>query len=87
MAFHDPRIHRRPAQIGFLQNSLWPRPHDLRSASLSAPFHRLAGAIARARQRQKNNRILSALDDRALADIGLTRAEVDGLAPRAWRWL
>lgn len=80
MAFHDTRIHRGRAQISPSRNTHWPHEHGIRVPSLSASFYWLAGAIARARQRRKTYRILSALSDRTLDDIGLTRADVGDLA-------
>ncbi len=35
--------------------------------------------------RRRSSKVLYRMDDRALADIGLSRADVDGLNGEAWR--
>ncbi|PVE24745.1 hypothetical protein DC522_08975 [Microvirga sp. KLBC 81] len=35
--------------------------------------------------RRRNARVLYSMDDRALADIGLSRADVEGLNTASWR--
>ncbi|GHD99531.1 hypothetical protein GCM10008024_07280 [Allgaiera indica] len=54
----------------------------VRSAHATHPLARLAGLARRALALRRERNILARLDDRALADIGLTRTQAQAEAAR-----
>ena len=62
------------------------RPTTGERLSFIGMFVRLAGVLAVGRERRRQRSALARLDDRMLADIGLTAADVEGEASKPfWR--
>ena len=82
MAFHQIWITANPELRPYLAKSARARSaaHSAfwraGARALAAAFRRVADSIARARRRRRNEAELSALSDRALRDIGLSRADI-----------
>ena len=75
------QVYQRKKQMSL---SLWTHPESAfhlfapRRARRRRPWPALVAAVVVWRQRQRTRQHLTTLDDRALADIGLTRAEQRG---------